>query len=157
MAAGVEARVVFLDHILADWTNALRARVKLKGGERKALLKRIGERWVPRSIVHRRKVGFTVPLGHWMRSNGPLSARVDRMRERDSFVRSVIDGKALDALLRDHDAGIDHGDIVWTLASLETWSSVFLGAQLHRFELPGVATGKRTGSSAELPARSPVG
>jgi asparagine synthase (glutamine-hydrolysing) len=146
MAAGVEARVVFLDHLLVDWANSLRARVKLKGGERKALLKRIGERWLPRSIVHRRKVGFTVPLDHWMRSNGPLSARVDRLRERDSFVRSVIDSKALDRLLQQHDAGggTDHGDMVWTLASLETWSSVFLGSQLHRFELPGVATGKRT-------------
>jgi asparagine synthase (glutamine-hydrolysing) len=138
MAAGVEARVVFLDHALVEWANALPAGRKLAGGARKALLKSIARSWLPDDIIFREKVGFAMPLGAWMRRGGPLAQRVEAIRERDSFVRGLVDERAVERLIAEHDGGAaDHTDILWTLASLEVWGRCFLGAAVHSHELPG--------------------
>ncbi|MGH9901390.1 MAG: asparagine synthase (glutamine-hydrolyzing), partial [Pyrinomonadaceae bacterium] len=143
MAAGLEAREPFLDHRLAEWANALGAGVKLAGGVRKALLKAIAGRWLPREITHRRKVGFEMPLGEWMRRRGPLAHRVEALRGGDSFVAGVADRVAVTRLIDEHDGGrADHTDILWTLIALEAWASVFLGREVRGERLPGAATGR---------------
>ena len=140
MAAGVEARVVFLDHPLVRWINGVPTSEKIRGGSRKALLKAIAARWLPQHIIHRPKVGFTLPLGSWLRS-GPLARELDRIREPDAFVRSVLSGPAIDRLLGEHTAGIqDHAEPLWSLLSLNVWADVFLGPELRSRELPGVST-----------------
>jgi asparagine synthase (glutamine-hydrolysing) len=127
MAASVEARVVFLDHKLVEWGNGLPAELKVPNGQRKALLKQIAEPWIPREIIDRPKVGFTLPLAQWLRPEGALGARVDRLRASSAFVRGLVDGKRLDTLLTQHATGAaDHADILWTLVALETWAEVFL-------------------------------
>lgn len=127
MAAGVEARVVFLDHALAEWTNSLSWQSKLAGGGPKPLLKRIAERWIPKNIVERRKVGFTIPLGAWLRSRTVLGRRLDSIREGDAFVRSVCDPTEIDRLVSEHaSADADHADILWSLIALECWADVCL-------------------------------
>jgi asparagine synthase (glutamine-hydrolysing) len=143
MAAGLEAREPFLDHKLAEWANDLSADVKLEGGVRKALLKKLAGRWLPAQIVHRRKVGFEMPLGEWLRTGGPLAHRVAALRDRDSLVAQVTDQKVVDRLIVEHDSRRDnHGDILWTLVALNSWASVFLGSQVRGERLPGAATGK---------------
>ena len=47
MAAGLEAREPFLDHLLVEWANALPASAKIPGGRRKHLLKAIAKPWLP--------------------------------------------------------------------------------------------------------------
>ncbi|HET8654098.1 MAG TPA: asparagine synthase (glutamine-hydrolyzing) [Longimicrobiaceae bacterium] len=141
MAAGLEARVPFLDHALVEWANALPMRTKLPGGSRKALLKALAARWLPESIVHRKKVGFAMPLGAWMRGGGPLARRVDELRDPQAFVQGVARAGAVDALVREHAAGADRTDLLWSLLALERWASVFLGPALRTEELPGRNTG----------------
>src|SRR5690348_3798759 len=127
MAAGVEARVVFLDHPLVQWANSISASVKLPGGERKGLLKRIADRWVPREIVERRKVGFTLPLGAWLRPGGALAHRLEALREAGGFVRSRLDSRRLDSMLDEHARGsAAHADLLWSLIALEAWAGQFL-------------------------------
>jgi asparagine synthase (glutamine-hydrolysing) len=138
MAAGVEARVVFLDHELVEWTNALPASVKLPGGERKGLLKRIAERWVRRDVIARRKVGFTLPLGAWLRPGGALAHRLDPLRESGGFVRSRLDPRRLDSILDEHARGsADHADLLWSFIALEAWAGQFLVPKLSFTALPG--------------------
>ena len=63
MGASVEGRVPFLDHELVEYAFSLPAYVKVRGFTRKYLIKQIAAQ-VPawRSIVHRPKVGFRLPL-----------------------------------------------------------------------------------------------
>src|SRR6185295_18328172 len=67
MAASVEARVPLLDNPLIDWAMRLEPKHKVRGFEGKVLLKRLARKLLPREIVDRPKVGFTVPLAPWFR------------------------------------------------------------------------------------------
>jgi asparagine synthase (glutamine-hydrolysing) len=152
MAAGVEARVVFLDHPLVQWANSISASVKLPGGERKGLLKRIADRWVPREIVERRKVGFTLPLGTWLRPGGALAHRLDALRETGGFVRSRLDPRRLDEVLGEHARGTaDHADLLWSLIALEAWAAQFLAPKLVFKPLPGAFSSLVSRASEESP------
>ena len=143
MAAGLEAREPFLDHRLAEWANALNAETKLAGGARKALLKSLATRWLPDEIVYRKKVGFEMPLGEWLRPGGPLSDRVEALRDRSSLAAKVTDRAAVSRLIDEHKNGkANHGDVLWTLLALDAWAVAFLGPQVHSERLPGAATGK---------------
>jgi asparagine synthase (glutamine-hydrolysing) len=65
MAAGVEVRVPFLDQKLLDEAFLWPQEFLYHGGERKYALKKALGRWVPESILTRRKKGFGFPLEAW--------------------------------------------------------------------------------------------
>src|SRR6266571_6433348 len=67
MAASVESRVPFLDHELVEHVAALPGRLKLRGWQTKAVLRAALRDLVPREILTRRKMGFPVPVGRWLR------------------------------------------------------------------------------------------
>ena len=151
MAAGLEARVPFLDHHLAEWANSLDSEMKLGNGKPKLLLKKIAQQWLPSDITQRRKVGFEMPLGAYLRKTGVLSERVQAMRDSNSFVASELNKQFVQRLIDEHESErCNHADLLWTLVALDTWAQVFLGAKLQTVRLPGADTGR------ELPTASPA-
>ena len=62
MAAGIEARVPFLDHELVEYSLKIPPKLKIRGGTTKYLLRRYAERILPPQVVKRRKMPFYVPL-----------------------------------------------------------------------------------------------
>ncbi|MEA3398649.1 MAG: asparagine synthase (glutamine-hydrolyzing) [Patescibacteria group bacterium] len=67
MAHGLEARSPFLDQHFLKFTAQMPTELKLKGWNKKYLLKKIAEEYLPRECVYRKKQGFTVPLDYWFR------------------------------------------------------------------------------------------
>jgi asparagine synthase (glutamine-hydrolysing) len=121
MAWGVEARVPFLDHDLAEYVMGLSAAVKLEGGQPKGLLKRALRGVVPDFVLDAPKLGFGVPYGRWLQ--GPLAAFA---REKIAAGRAakdgLLDGAQTVQLLEEHMSGRDdHGFLLWKTLNLALW------------------------------------
>lgn len=126
MAASVEARVPLLDRPLIEWAMRLPTGLKVHRSEPKALLKALARKLVPREVVDRPKVGFTVPLAPWFR--GPLRPMLEEvLLDSRSLERGHLSAPTVRGLVSDHVEGRrDHSRELWTLLSLELWFQRFI-------------------------------
>jgi asparagine synthase (glutamine-hydrolysing) len=121
MAASIESRVPFLDHKLVEFAAMLPPSAKLRGFHTKRLLRAAVKDILPPEILTRRKMGFPVPFGHWMR--GPWSSVAsDVLLDRRSRERGILDAVAVGRLIDAHRSGASNeGDTLWALVNLELW------------------------------------
>ena len=131
MAASIEARVPLLDHPLVEWAARLPERFKVHGGEGKVLLKRLARRLLPREVVDRPKMGFTVPLAPWFR--GPLRGLLtDTLLSSTALGRGYFDEQVLRGYVADHVEGRrDRSRELWTLLTLELWHRAYIDQVPH--------------------------
>jgi asparagine synthase (glutamine-hydrolysing) len=125
MAASIESRVPFLDDHVVEHVAALPGGLKLHGWRTKAVLREAVKDLIPPTILTRRKMGFPVPIGRWLREEfRPIV---------DEFVlgpraqaRKLFDSTAIQRLVAEHRAGwTPHGDRLWLLVNLEIWQRIF--------------------------------
>ncbi len=64
MANSIESRAPFLDHRLVELALSIDCKLR-EGGQTKALLKPVAERFIPNEIVRRQKKGFSSPYLEW--------------------------------------------------------------------------------------------
>lgn len=130
MATSLEVRAPFLDHVFAEWAAQLSPQWKLRGGEPKYILKRLGERLgVPHQVLYRRKQGFSMPLVHWFRQQ-PSPSLLEILEEPRTLERGFFDRKELRRRLWQHRTGRrDHAWEIWHLLIFELWHRNFLEAQ----------------------------
>lgn len=72
MAHSIEARTPYLDHRLAETVFSLAPQLRYEQGVTKALLKSAGARYLPETVLARRKKGFSNPYMEWLISSGRI-------------------------------------------------------------------------------------
>ena len=124
MANSIELRVPLLDHKILEFAAALPSEFKVHGFRTKYILKQALRSRVPKAILTRRKAGFPVPYGRWIRSELRSWSR-DILLSPVSLNRGYFDRGRLEELLSATDAGGQTAKEVFSLVALELWHRVF--------------------------------
>jgi asparagine synthase (glutamine-hydrolysing) len=126
MLVSLETRVPLLDHVLMEHVAAMPSTMKFRAGEGKYVLKQAVRHLLPPAIVHRRKMGFGVPLGRWFRNELKPFVGDVLLGER-SRTRGIIRPEAVSALLARHArGGEDLSVALWSLLCFELWCTEWL-------------------------------
>jgi asparagine synthase (glutamine-hydrolysing) len=128
MAHGLECRSPLLDHLLLEFACRLPAGWKIRRGRSKHIFKEAVKPLFPRGFLDRPKMGFSVPIGEWFRSEWKSwvsAALLDGPLVR----RSILDRGELRAILAEHDSGGRNREaLIWNLAMLSLWFENFAPA-----------------------------
>lgn len=129
MANSLETRSPFLDHEVVEFAARLPERYKLGPlGEQKYLLKKLARRHVPRENIERPKMGFSVPVGRWLRADLHDMAEEVLLGTR-ARSRGYLDPAPVRRIWNEHQAGaVDRTYPLWTLLMLEFWQREFVDA-----------------------------
>jgi SAM-dependent methyltransferase len=115
MFNSLEVRAPFLSRPLAEYACELPTRFKLRGREKKYILKRLACRYLPERIAYRKKHGFAVPIGSLIRTLFQTQCR-DVLMSTSNPVAEWFNRSTIEELLSEHSSGrIDHGKKLWAL------------------------------------------
>ena len=136
MAHSLEARVPYLDRTVVEYVQRLPASFKVRSGNRKWLHRKVCQRYLPASILKRKKRGFAVNVvDDWFRSslqNGISNALLDR----GARLFDLLDPTAVRELLSAHRTGKqDNHKVLFSLVMLEQWLQ---GTQPPRLSPAGI-------------------
>jgi asparagine synthase (glutamine-hydrolysing) len=126
MAVSLEARSPFLDHHVIEFAASLPENLKLRGLTTKYLLKRVLAKLLPAENLQRRKMGFGVPIGHWLRGEMQPFLRETLLSEK-ALGRGFFKPEAVTRMVELHTRGErDYAHQLWTLLMLELWFQRFI-------------------------------
>ncbi|HEX5194065.1 MAG TPA: asparagine synthase (glutamine-hydrolyzing) [Solirubrobacteraceae bacterium] len=126
MAHALEARSPLLDHELLEFAASIPAGFKVRGLQKKWILRQALRGWLPDEILDRPKQGFSVPVSAWFRHELAELAR-SVLLDRRSLERGYFRRGQVETMLAHHRAGTsDEGKRLWSLFVLELWHREFV-------------------------------
>ncbi|MBA2353649.1 MAG: asparagine synthase (glutamine-hydrolyzing) [Acidobacteria bacterium] len=122
MATSLETRAPFLDTDVMTLAFSMPGDLKVRGRERKWILKQALREVLPASILQRRKEGFSIPMKNWLRGDlQPLMRDLlapDRIQRRGLFAPAEVA-----RLMQEHVAGrANHAHQLFALMVFERWA-----------------------------------
>ncbi|HVM91164.1 MAG TPA: asparagine synthase (glutamine-hydrolyzing) [Terriglobales bacterium] len=131
MAASIESRVPFLDHVLVEFATRIPQEIQLHGLAGKRILKKGMEDLLPHEILYRPKLGFPTPWSRYLAGPRLETIRATLLEPR-SLQRGYFRREAIEKLFDDHKAKRrDNYDRIWRLLNLELWHRVCIEGDSH--------------------------
>ncbi len=122
MANSIEGREPLLDHSIIEYAAKIPFEYKYRNGESKYILKKVLERYLPKELIYRKKMGFGIPMFEWFRND--LIDLFDRYFTDDD----VIDMEYPRALLQRFRSG-EYVNVnkLWFVLVYKMWRERYLG------------------------------
>jgi asparagine synthase (glutamine-hydrolysing) len=130
---GVNVRFPYLHHSLAEFSGRLPVHLKVKGFEKRYLFKRATRGFLPREILEKKKHGFGLPIGIWLKTDPKLRAMArDVLLSPIAYQRGYFRKEFIEKLMAhlEQDDTPYYGDLLWVFLMLELW---------HRKHVAGAA------------------
>jgi asparagine synthase (glutamine-hydrolysing) len=129
MANSLEVRPPFLDHEFMELTAQIPSSLKIRGKSQKYIWKEAMRKKLPKKILAKKKKGFDVPVGLWLK---------DQLK--DSFTEKVLSGKSItsnilnlsevEKMYKDHLCGYRNRSLeLWTIYIFELWYRLFINKE----------------------------
>ena len=136
--AGIRVSYPMLDHRLIDLSLRVPARMKMRGFALRSFFKRATKGFLPDAILNKKKHGFGLPFGMWLKSE-PALAEMIYSSLSDLKQRRMFRDGFIDDLIAQQRAGHHayYGFFLWDLAILEQWLT-------HQAAVRPVAQGRTT-------------
>ena len=126
MAHSLEARSPFLDHEFMEFAATIPFELKVRGRVKKYILKRALAGLLPERILHRPKMGFGVPIDHWLRHELREVAYETLLGSRAAS-RGYFQVRTVRRMLDEHMQGkAGWHYLLWNLLMLELWHRTYI-------------------------------
>jgi asparagine synthase (glutamine-hydrolysing) len=121
MAASLEAREPLLDHRVVELAWSFPTAMKVRGGEGKRVLRGVLDRYVPRELIDRPKMGFKVPIDTWL--TGPLRSWAEELLDEKRLgEQGLLDAQRVRAVWENFVTGrARQQDQIWAVLMLQAW------------------------------------
>jgi asparagine synthase (glutamine-hydrolysing) len=133
MANSLEVRVPFLDQKVFSTASKLTSSQKIRYGQTKFLLREAAKGIVPEHVWNRKKLGFPVPIRHWLK-NEMYDWAVRLIN--DSQTDSLINKAEIHRLLTEHVVGKrDNSRKLWSIFTFMIWHQIYI-EKVYQFDNP---------------------
>lgn len=130
MANSLELRVPFLDKVVFEAAETLPVDMKISHDTTKYALRKAMERIVPAHVLHRKKLGFPVPMRHWLAGDELYGWARENIEasETDYLINKAEVLKMLDEhrVAMNTGSGPDHSRRLWTIIAFMIWHGIFV-------------------------------
>jgi asparagine synthase (glutamine-hydrolysing) len=124
MAHSLELRTPFVDREVFKVARKISSSLKISHGTTKYILREAVKDFVPQNILYRKKLGFPVPIGYWLRNemydwakNIMINSQTDHLIDKSYVIK----------LLDKHYAGKgDFSRKIWTVITFMEWYRIFV-------------------------------
>ncbi|WP_191566796.1 asparagine synthase (glutamine-hydrolyzing) [Metabacillus idriensis] len=141
MANSLEVRVPFLDKKVFSAASKLTSSQKIKNGQTKFLLREAAKGIVPQHVWNRKKLGFPVPIRHWLK-NEMYEWALQLIN--DSQTDSLFNKEEIYKLLADHVIEKrDNSRKLWSIFTFMIWHQIYI-ERVYQFDNPVVSKEKFT-------------
>jgi asparagine synthase (glutamine-hydrolysing) len=133
-ACGISLKTPFCSAAMVELAARIPLHLKVRGNAGKWILRQAFSEVLPARVLKKRRCGFTLPLGKWLR--GPLAPLLDRYLNPDLLrTRSLLEPEAVFRMIQFHRSGrLDLSLPLWALISLEVWLRIFIDGQTDPLE-----------------------
>jgi len=127
MSVSLEMRLPLLDKDIIEYSWQIPTALKFKNNQSKWLLRQVLYQYVPAKLIDRPKMGFSVPVAHWIRHElrdwSESLINDDWVNQQDIFNLAEIK-----KVFNEHMSGrYDHSHKLWTLLMFQSWHRHYLG------------------------------
>lgn len=121
MGVSLEMRLPLLDKDMVEFAWQIPNSMKVKNGDSKWLLRQLLYQYVPQSLIDRPKMGFSIPIAHWLRNE--LREWCESLLNPELLAsQGIFNVEVLTETYQQHLSGkFDHANKLWTVLQFQAW------------------------------------